>query len=141
MPTKSYLSFTGFILLMIATYCPLLRPFGFRSMNLYDLHQPFGIVVLLVAVIGILGVVLKQRQLAKLSGWAGLLLVVLLFIAAFLKIHNAFSFIPFEGIAGYLTRQIKYKWGWYLLFAAPILAIIGNATTKSGVVASEPKLK
>lgn len=141
MPTKSYLSFFGFILLMIATYCPLLRPFGFHNMDLYDLSQPFGMVVLLVAVIGILGIVLKQRQLAKLCGWVALILVVLVFTASFLKVHKAFSFIPFKGISGYLTRQIKFKWGWYLLFAAPVLAIIGNATTKSGIAAPEAKLK
>jgi uncharacterized membrane protein len=132
MPTKSFLSFAGFMLLIAATYCPLLRPLVFPSMDLYQLNQSFGIVVLLVGIIGILGIVLRQRPLARLCAWMSLLLVIIAFIAAYLKVHHVFSFIPFKSIAGYLTRQVKFKWGWYLLFAGPVLAIIGIVTTKSG---------
>ncbi|GAB3928168.1 hypothetical protein [Mucilaginibacter myungsuensis] len=128
MPTRSSLSLAGFILLIIATYFPLLRPFGLRSMNMFDLSMPFGMVVLLAALMGLLGVVLKQRALAKFCGWISLFLIFLLLIASYLKIHNAFSFIPFKGIAGFLTRQIKFKWGWWALFGGSALAILGNAT-------------
>lgn len=141
MPTKSFLSFAGFMLLIAATYCPLLRPFGLRSMDLYDLNQPFGIVVLLVGVIGILGIVLRQKPITRLCAWMALLLVILVYIASVLKIYHAFSFIPFKSIAGFLTRQIRFKWGWYLLFAGPVLAIIGIATTKSGKTIADNKLK
>lgn len=141
MPTRSSLSFAGFILLIVATYFPLLRPFGLRNMNIFDLSMPFGMVVLLVALMGLLGVVLKQRTLAKFCGWISLFLILLLLLASYLKIHNAFSIIPFKGIAGFLARQIRYKWGWLALFAGAFLAILGNATTKSATVAPEQKLK
>lgn len=133
MPVKSFLSFAGFILLIAATYCPLLKPFGLTSWDMYDLNKPFGIVVLLVAVVGIVGVVFKQLPVARLCAFLSLTLAILLYIAAQLKIHSSFSFIPFKSIAGFLTRQIKFKWGWYLLFAGAFLAITGIITTKSSI--------
>ena len=141
MPTKSFLSFAGFVLLIAATYCPLLRPFGLMSWDLYDLNRPYGIVVLMVAIVGIAGIVLKQKPIVRLSAWASLILVVLVYIAAFLKVHHTFSFIPFKSLQGFLTKLIKFKWGWYLLFAGPILAVIGIATTKSGETTSSTKFK
>lgn len=88
-------------------------------------------VVLLVAVVGILGVVLNRIQLVRLTAWSSLGLVVLLFIAAYLKVHTSFSFIPFKPFEGFLTRQIAFKWGWYLLFAGPIIALAGCVGTPS----------
>jgi hypothetical protein len=130
MPVKSFLSFAGFVMLLAATYCPLLRPFGLTNLDLYDLNRPFGMVVLLVGVVGILGVVLKQLSLARFCAWVSLALVCILLVAALLKIHSTFSFIPFHSIAGFLARQIKFKWGWYLLFAGPVLAIAGISQPK-----------
>lgn len=130
------------MLLIAATYCPLIRPFGiFPNMDLYDLNQPFGITVLLVGIVGILGIVLRQKPIAKLCAWMSLLLVILVYIASFLKVHHAFSFIPFKSLAGFLTNKIKFKWGWYLLFAGPILALIGVFTTKRSVVMPNNKEK
>lgn len=135
------MSFAGFVLLIAATYCPLLRPFGLTRWNLYDLNRPYGIVVLLIAVVGISGIVLKQKPLVRLSAWLALILVILVYIAALFKVHHAFSFIPFKPLDGFLTKLIKFKWGWYLLFAGPVLAIWGVNTTKSVEKFSDNKLK
>jgi len=132
MPKNSLLTLVGFIVLLAGTYCPLLRPFGLTNMDLYDLSKPFGIVILLICCVGILGVALKQAQLTSLTAWSSLVLIALVFIAAILKVHHTFSFIPFQSIAGFLTRQIRFKWGWIPLFAGPILTISGIVTTKSG---------
>jgi hypothetical protein len=113
-------------MLIAATYCPLLRPFHLFNWNVYQLNRPFGMVILLVAVVGILGVILNRIKLVRLTAWISLGLVVLLFIAAYLKVHTSFSFIPFKTFAGFLTRQIIFKWGWYLLFAGPVIALAGS---------------
>ncbi|RZA03251.1 MAG: hypothetical protein EOP47_03860 [Sphingobacteriaceae bacterium] len=126
MRLPSLISFIGFVLLMAATYCPLLRPFGLFSWDVYDLNKPYGMVILLMAVVGIIAVVLNRPKLVKLISLISLALVTLLLLAAFLKIHSSFSFIPFKGITGFLERQIKFKWGWYLMFAGPLLALIGT---------------
>lgn len=136
MPVKSLLSFSGFVLLLAATYCPLLRPFGLRSMDLYDMNKPFGIVVLLITVLGILSIVLKQIPLARFCAWLSLILVVLVYIAAVLKVNHTFSFIPFSSISQFLSRQIKFKWGWFLMFAGPVIAIAGIFTTKKNISTS-----
>ena len=130
MHIPSLVSFWGFVLLIAATYCPMLCPFHLSNRNVYDLNKPYGIVILLVAVVGIIGVVLNQVKLTRLTSWISLILVVLFYIAAFLKVHTAFSFIHFQSISGYLTRQIKFKWGWYLLFAGPLLALAGVLVNK-----------
>lgn len=125
MRLPSLISFVGFVLLMAATYCPLLRPFGLFNWDVYDLNKPYGMVILLMAVVGIIAVVLNRPKLVKLISLISLALVTLLLLAAFLKIHTSFSFIPFKGITGFLERQIKFKWGWYLLFIGPLLALTG----------------
>jgi hypothetical protein len=130
MRISSFVSFLGFVLLIAGTYCPLLRAFGLISKNLFQLSQPYGMVILLMAVVGILGTVLNRIQLVKLTGWISLALVMLLLLAAVLKVNTSFSFIPFKSIAGFFTRQIKFTWGWYLLFAGPVIAVIGAFSSK-----------
>lgn len=126
MRLPSLISFIGFVLLMAATWCPLLRPFHLFNWNVYDLNKPYGMVILLISIVGILGVVLNQPKLVKLTAWASLGLVTLLLLAAVLKVHASFSFIPFKGITSFLERQIKFKWGWYLLFVGPLGALLGT---------------
>ncbi len=126
MRIPSLVSFIGFVLLMAGTWCPLLRPFHLFNMNVYALNQPYGLVLLLTAVIGILGIGLNKIKLVKTISWLSLVLVLLLFVAAYLKVHTSFSFIPFKSFAGFLTNQIKFKWGWYVLFTGPVLALLGS---------------
>lgn len=126
MRLPSLVSFIGFVLLMAGTWCPLLRPFHLFNMNVYDLNRPYGMVILLITVVGILGVILNRKQLVRLTGWISFVLVLVLFIAAFMKVHTSFSFLPFKSIAGFLSRQIAFKWGWYILFAGPLLALAGS---------------
>ncbi|WP_428330744.1 hypothetical protein [Mucilaginibacter sp.] len=125
MRLNTLFSFAGFIMLVAGTYCPILRPFHLFNWDVYDANKPFGIVILLVALVGIIGTVFNQVKITRLSSWLSLGLVILLFIAAWLKVHTSFSFIPFHSIDAFLTRQIKFKWGWYLLFAGPLLALAG----------------
>lgn len=130
MRPASLLLLSGFIMLIVATYCPMLRPFHLFNMNVYKLNQPYGICIMLVGVIGILCTVLNQVKIARVVAWVALVLVTLLYIAALLKVKASFSFIPFKGINGFLTRQIAFKWGWYVLFAGPAIAVIGALSSK-----------
>lgn len=125
MRLNTLLSFIGFVVLLAATYCPLLRPFHLFNMDAFDMNKPYGIVLLLVAVIGIMGTVFNQAKIIKAVSLTALALVALLFVAAMLKVHTSFSFIPFHAIDRFLTRQIAFKWGWYVLFAGPLLSVAG----------------
>lgn len=126
MRLPSLVSFIGFVLLMAGTWCPLLRPFHLFNMDVYSLNRPYGMVILLISVVGILGVILNRKQLVRLTGWVSFILVLVLFIAAYMKVHTSFSFLPFKSIAGFLSGQIKFKWGWYMLFAGPLIALGGS---------------
>ncbi len=130
MRLTSILSFVGFVLLFAGTYCPLLRPFHLFNWNVYQLNQPYGIVLVLVTVIGIISSFLNQHKITKAAAWAAFILVVVLMIAAVLKVQFAFSFIPFHKLDAFLSRQIKFKWGWWVLFAGPILALAGALNSK-----------
>lgn len=130
MRLSSIFSFVGFALLLAATYCPLLRVFHLTSWNIYKLNQPYGLVLLLVSVIGIVVSFLNQAKIMRAAAWLSLVLVVLLLAAAIFKVNTTFSFIPFKGVNKFLTGQLKLQWGWYVMFAGPILAVIGAMSSK-----------
>jgi len=140
MRINTFISFAGFVMLIAATYCPIMRPFHLRSLDVYDGNKPYGMVILLVAVVGILGAVLNQVKITRLAAWLSLALVVLFFILAELKIHTSFNFIPFHAIDAFLSRQIKLRWGWFLLFAGPLLAIAGVVADKSRALSKQASL-
>jgi predicted membrane channel-forming protein YqfA (hemolysin III family) len=124
MRLNTLLSFAGFIILIAGTYCPILRPI-IGAWDVYDGNKPYGIVILLVAVVGIIGTVFNQENIIRLTSWLSLGLVSLFLVLAWLKVHTSFTFIPLHFVARYLTSKLKFKWGWYLLFGGPILAILG----------------
>lgn len=131
MRPKSFISFAGFVMLIAASFCPLLRPLHLFNWNMYQCNQPYGIVILLVAVVGITGLVFMQIKIARMAAWLSLVLVVLFYLLVLLKIHTSFSFIPFHSLEKYLDRQIKFKWGWWLLIIAPVLALAGALTERT----------
>src|SRR3954471_19456896 len=96
MRPSSLIALSGFILLIAGTYCPMLRVFHIASWNVYSLNQPYGTVIMLIGVVGILGTVLNQRKVARIAAWTALVLVILLYIAAVLKVRTTFSFVPFK---------------------------------------------
>jgi len=124
------LSFVGFIILIAGTYCPILHPF-IGNWDVYDGNKPYGIVILLVAVVGILGTVLNQEKITRMAAWLSLALIIVFYLLALLKVHTSFSFIPFRSVAAYLSGKIRFKWGWYLLFGGPILALAGVLIKKT----------
>lgn len=130
MRPASFITFAGFVVLIAATYCPLLRPLHIVNWDMYACNKPYGIAVLLVAIVGIVGVVFMQQKIAKMAAWLSLALVVLFYFLALLKIHTSFSFIPFHSIEKFLDRQIKFKWGWWLLVAGPVFALLGALVDK-----------
>jgi hypothetical protein len=127
----TFIAFVGFVLMIAATYCPMLHLFPLRSWDVYDLNKPYGMVMLLVFVIGILGTVLNQPKITRMAALISLGLVIVFYIAAILRVNSSFSFIPFKSIAGFFADQIKFKWGWYLLFAGQLLALAGLANSKA----------
>lgn len=104
------------------------------------MNQPYGLALLLVAVIGIITSFLNQRKVVLINAWVALLLVVLLLVAAILKVKFAFSFIPFHGIEAFMSRQIKFKWGWYVLFAGAVLALAGALSSKPKSIIMTPEV-
>jgi len=118
-------SFCGFVILLAALFCPLLRPFHIFNIDAFAANKPYAMVLLLVSIVGIIATVFNQPKIIRLSAFLSLGLVVLFYVAAFLKVHTSFSFIPFRSIDAFLTRQIKFKWGWWLIFAGPLLAVAG----------------
>lgn len=97
---------------------------------MFKANMPYGIVVLLVAMVGIIGVVFMQRRLVRFSAWVCVGLIILFYFLSLLKIHFSFKFIPFHSFEKYMERQIKFKWGWWLLVIGPLLALLGSLLDK-----------
>src|SRR5471030_997895 len=125
MRLNTFISFAGFVMLIAATYCPILRPFHLVNWDVYDANRPYGMIILLVAVVGIIGTVFNQIKITRFAALLSFILVVLLYLMAQLKVHTSFSFIPFHSVENFLAGQIKFKWGWFLLFGGPVLALLG----------------
>jgi hypothetical protein len=125
MRPRTFIAFIGFVILIAGTYCPLLRPFHLFNWNLFDLNKPYGMVMLLVFTVGIIGTVFNQIKIAQMAAWLSLILLIVLYLAVILKIHTSFSFIHFQSISVYLSKQIAFKWGWYLLSAGQLLTLAG----------------
>ena len=123
------LSFVGFVILIAGTYCPILHPI-IGSWDVYDGNKPYGIVILLVATVGITGTVFNQLKIVRMAAWLSLILVIVFLLLAFLKVHNTFNWVPLHFVAKFLTSKIKFKWGWYLLFGGPALALAGVLFSK-----------
>ena len=128
MRLNNLISFVGFVLIIAGTYCPMVRPFHLYNIDVYGGSKPYGIVMLLVAVTGIIGAVFSQDPTIRFCAWASLVLVILFYILAWLKVHTSFSFIPFHSLDAYLTGKIRFMWGWYVLAAGAVLAIAGVLT-------------
>ena len=130
MRLPALLSFVGFVLMIAATFCPLLRVFHVSSWDAYDLNKPYAMVLLLIPVVGIIGTVFNQVKITRLAAWLSLILVLVFYIGAILKVETSFSFIPFHSMAGFLSNQIKFKWGWSLLFIGSLFSVAGTLVSK-----------
>ena len=136
MRLNNLISFAGFVILIAGTYCPVLRPLHLFNWDVYDGNKPYGIVMLLVAVVGILGAVMSQQKIVKLTAWLSLGLVALFLLLAWLKVNTSFSFIPFRTIENLAVKSVKYKWGWCLLFGGAVLAVVGALSSKKTVISA-----
>lgn len=132
MKLPSLISFAGFVIIIAATYCPIIH-FAIFNQNVYQLNKPYGIVFLLVAIVGIVGTVFSNAKLTRTIAWVMAALVLFFYIAALVKIHFSFSFIPFHSLANYLTGKITFRWGWYLLVFGAILAVAGTLGKRSSL--------
>ena len=129
MRISSLISFVGFVLVIAGAYCPLIK-FTLLREDLFDLNRPYGMTVLLMAVVGILAVALDRRALIKIAAYVTSVLIVLLFVGAYAQAKAEFNFIPFKFFSRILTAAIKFKWGWYVLFAGGILSVAGTLASK-----------
>ena len=88
MRLNNLISFAGFVIIIAGTYCPILRPLHLFNWDVYDGNKPYGIVILLVAVVGILGTVMSQQKIVKFTAWLSLGLITLFSAAGLAKGAN-----------------------------------------------------
>ena len=74
------ISFAGFVLLIMATFCPILKLFYVVNWDVYDGSMPNGIVLLLVSLVGILGTVFNDVRIIRLAAILSLGLVTLILL-------------------------------------------------------------
>src|ERR1700744_4121058 len=129
MRISSFISFVGFAAVLIATFCPLAHFFIVHK-TIYNVNQPYGLIILLITVIGIIGCVFSNLNLTKLMAWMTVALIILLFIAAVFKMTHYFNFMPFHWGSESLNNHIHFDWGWYLMLVGAIIALAGTFAKK-----------
>ncbi len=133
MRISSLISFIGFVLVIAGCYCRLLVfkvLVNWTHYDIFGLSKPYGMVVLLLAVIGIIAIALDRRPLVKILAYATLALITLLFAGVIFQVKNTLGELPFNFLANLLSKAIHFKWGWYVLFAGAILAVAGTFGAK-----------
>jgi hypothetical protein len=138
MRISSFISFVGFATVLIATFCPLAH-FLFVHKTIYSVNQPYGMIILLITVVGIIGCVFRNKNLTKLMAWLTVGLMVLLFIAAIFKMTHYFNFMPFHWGSESLNSHIHFDWGWYLMLVGTILALAGTFANKPTTISAQSK--
>ena len=132
-----FISFVGFVLLIMATFCPVLKLFYVVNWDVYDGSMPYGIVILLVGVVGIISAVFNELKIIRLAAQLSLGLVVLFYLLTLLKIYTSFGFISINtngvkintghslshSVDKFLVSKVKFMWGIYVLFLGGILAV------------------
>jgi len=144
MRLPALISFAGFVIIIMATFCPVLRLFYVVNWDVYDGNKPYGIIMLLIAIVGILGTVLNQQKLVRLTACVSLALVVLFYLLTLLKLYTSFGFITINtsgvkvssghsvlhSVDKFLINKIKFRWGIYALFIGGALAVAGTFMNK-----------
>ena len=133
MQLKNILAFAGYCLAAAGTYCPLLRLFGITNQNQFAINKPYGLLILFTCIVGIVLLSAGRRHNAQTTARILLALVIVLFAGAHFKVHNTFSGITYKGIGGYLAGQVKFIWGWYVLFAGAILSVFTTYASKKRI--------
>jgi len=141
MRLSNLIAFAGFVTVIIGTYCPIIRPVPLVNWNVYQGNQPYGIVILLVAVIGIIGSVLGQQKIVRSTAWLSFGLIVLFLALTWLKVHTSFTFLPFSSWEQYMIKHVRYRWGWYMLFGGVTLAVIGAIAGKKRKISNPGNLQ
>jgi hypothetical protein len=134
------IAFAGFVIIVAGTWCPILRPIPLVNWDVYQGNLPYGIVILLVAMVGIIGTVFSRQSIVRLAAWLSMGLIALFLLLSWLKIHTSFSFLPFRSWESYMIKHVRYKWGWYMLFGGAILALAGALFHTKPVVLRADKL-
>jgi len=139
------ISFVGFVLIIMATFCPILKLFYVINWDVYDGSLPYGVVILLIAIIGIISTVFDQVKIVRFTAWVLIGLVVLFYLLTLLKIYTSFGFISinakgvkvntspslFHSVDKFLVSKVKFMWGIYVLFLGAILAPAGTLLNKN----------
>jgi hypothetical protein len=145
MRIPSLISFAGFVLIIMATFCPILKLFYVINWDVYDGNLPYGVVILMIAVVGIISTVFNQQKVVRFTAWLSFGLIILFYLLTLLKIYTSFGFISinakgvkinsspslFHSIDKFLVSKVKFMWGIYVLFIGAVLAPAGTFFNKN----------
>ncbi len=94
MRISSLISFIGFVLTIAGCYCRLLVfkiLVNWTHYDIFGLNKPYGMVVLLMAVIGIIAIALDRRALIKITAYVNLALITLLFAGVVFQVNSTLN--------------------------------------------------
>ncbi len=130
---KNFLGFLGATLIIAGTFTPMFRVI-IVNWNFYDAEITMAIATLVCGVIGLAATFLQKPSIQKWSAILCLIVLALTALGALLKIHNAFSFIPFKKLNNIAEGMVKFKYGWFILLAGCGLLFLNAIINRKKII-------
>jgi|GEM_PF-1092601 len=130
---------TGSLALFVGVFTPIVSAPIVGSLNYFQNGRGDGVIILLLAVVGLIASMVKAYKLLLLSGIASLALLLFTFFNlqyAISQIQSQFekdlAGSPFRGLGEIALRSVQIQWGWAVLhFGAVLLIVAGVARPKT----------
>lgn len=113
----------GSALMAVGGMSPLMHIPIVGNWNYFDVDMRLAVAFYLMVLIGLVGSFIQKASLIRFAGWAAVVLALITLAGIYFKAHDSFSFLHFKKLVNIAAGLVKYKWGWYIIFAGAFVLI------------------
>jgi hypothetical protein len=125
----------GALIMGVGGLCPLVHLPIIGNWNYFDIDPTFAGIFYLLVLLALVASFMGKTGLIRFIGWAALLVVLVTIAGVYLKSHDYFSFIHFKKLVNLAAGVVKYKWGWFVIFAGSLILITSRgAKGQTGLI-------
>ena len=91
--------------------------------NYFDVDMRLAIAFYILVLVGLVGSFARKASLIRFAGWGAVVIALITLAGIYFKAHDSFSFLHFKKLVNFAAGLVKYKWGWYVIFAGAFILI------------------
>ncbi|WP_256007372.1 MULTISPECIES: hypothetical protein [Pedobacter] len=115
----------GSALMAAGGMSPLMRIPITGNWNYFDIDMRLAVIFYIFVALGFAGAFLAKPFLVRFAGVAAIILALITLAGIYFQAQDSFSFLHFKKLVNLAAGMVKYKWGWYIIFAgAFVLATV-----------------